>query len=908
MSDIDLDTSLAELGITGGTSAASSTGGTQLKVGRVPTLVSLEKNSVVKFLDEFEQYKRKMGEVVKVAIIDCVDRELLNVLLLMGKIRKAEEEEVTLFLNKLVNKAVTDFSVKVEFTRVKFNVKLDVTDRVVDLMKQVTRELTRLGWMKEIDKRERIRKEILACISDTIQPLVVKKIMLRWLDHQDKTPTIAEYSCRLEELVLAKEEEQRVFQSDSVVQENGKRIEKPKRKDIACFGCKGHGHLLKDCRSTPQAEKDKLFEELKKGVQTRKKIMQLKLDESKLCVLTVLIGGKEIDAVLDSGAEANFISQETANMISNCTDQVIDASERNITVGDGSHVKVTRKLETEISFLGSTKRMKVMFLVLPATASPMLLGIPFLHSLDIDLRKEVTKKLNNDVELAVKEDEQVWDEFKQFVEDGEQNVEEKVVDLEEDEKLPNIKSLFPIFDQLIKEDQIKVMNLYNRLTYLLYRGDEEMVVPPYKIELLKDAKPFWDKTRRFSPRMIKFLCNEAHTMVEKGLLVKAETPTGWGSCAFGVPKKPNSKDDYRLVVNYVGVNELTVKVPAVMPLVETRYPDIVGSKFFAVIDARKGYHQIAMEEESSKYLAIIFPDGLYYPRRLIPGTCNATGHFQMCISNLLGCERIITWLDDSLLFSPTLDAHIQLLEDTLNKLKKARVKLNLSKCVLMSSRIKFFGRIFSDEGMQMDDERVRTLLELPVPQDAGKLSEFLNCVNWSRDFIPSYSNVSSPLYKMINDAQKTADNKKKAALSKIKLTWTEDQIQSFIKVKQILAGNITLNFPDGKSELFLFSDASDTHHAAMLTQVAEWDQKKDVTEQQHEILGFTSGAFKNNQVNWDIANKEMFAALFGLTKLEYLIGTRISLVMDHKNFQELAEASKNLNGVKKEDCCDGESS
>lgn len=71
--------------------------------------------------------------------------------------------------------------------------------------------------------------------------------------------------------------------------------------------------------------------------------------------------------------------------------------------------------------------------------------------------------------------------------------------------------------------------------------------------------------------------------------------------------------------------------------------------------------------------------------------------------------------------------------------------------------------------------------------------------------------------------------------------------------------------------LCLFTDASDTHWAGLLTQVRNWKEGVPIEEQEHEPLGTLSGAFTHVQRNWSVIEKESYPILKMLGHYDYIL-------------------------------------
>ena len=79
----------------------------------------------------------------------------------------------------------------------------------------------------------------------------------------------------------------------------------------------------------------------------------------------------------------------------------------------------------------------------------------------------------------------------------------------------------------------------------------------------------------------------------------------------------------------------------------------------------------------------------------------------------------------------------------------------------------------------------------------------------------------------------------------------------------------------------LFSDASETHWASIITQVPKSESNLELEEQQHEPLSFHSGSFTGSAFNWRIMEKESFAVVESMSKLEHLTASHEVLIFSY---------------------------
>ena len=134
--------------------------------------------------------------------------------------------------------------------------------------------------------------------------------------------------------------------------------------------------------------------------------------------------------------------------------------------------------------------------------------------------------------------------------------------------------------------------------------------------------------------------------------------------------------------------------------------------------------------------------------------------------------------------------------------------------------------------------------------------------------------------------KKTGGKRTKRAIRNIPISdkWSSPHDSAFAAIKQQLVAAVKLAHPKHDSELCLFTDASETHWSAILTQVPKNQRNLEIQDQQHEPMCFLSGAFKGSSINWSVAEKEGFAIVEAMCRIDYLVmGREVSIYTDHAN-------------------------
>jgi RNase H-like domain found in reverse transcriptase/Integrase zinc binding domain len=185
-----------------------------------------------------------------------------------------------------------------------------------------------------------------------------------------------------------------------------------------------------------------------------------------------------------------------------------------------------------------------------------------------------------------------------------------------------------------------------------------------------------------------------------------------------------------------------------------------------------------------------------------------------------------------------------------------------------------------------------------------ELQQFVCAANWMRSVIPQFTSLIQPLSYAIEDVYKVAGSRTRRAASKVQLsdvTWGPHQSAAFNAVKLALHKAATLAHPDSNKRLCLFTDASDDHWSGILTQIPLNDGDADFINQHHESLSFLSGSFKRSSSRWSTPEKEAFAIVESVNRLDYLLlrPEGFWLYTDHKNLTYLYNPCATTPGISK---------
>lgn len=163
---------------------------------------------------------------------------------------------------------------------------------------------------------------------------------------------------------------------------------------------------------------------------------------------------------------------------------------------------------------------------------------------------------------------------------------------------------------------------------------------------------------RQPPRRVPFVVREetsgmVQEMLENNVIQESASP--WANPVVMVKKSDGS---LRFCVDYRKVNILTKKDIFPLPHIDDFLDQLRGGKVFSTLDARQGYWQIRVAENSHEKTAFVTHDGLFEFRVMPFGLCNAPVTFQRVMQSILrGFSDFCRVYIDDIIFSRNMEEH-----------------------------------------------------------------------------------------------------------------------------------------------------------------------------------------------------------------------------------------------------------
>lgn len=110
---------------------------------------------------------------------------------------------------------------------------------------------------------------------------------------------------------------------------------------------------------------------------------------------------------------------------------------------------------------------------------------------------------------------------------------------------------------------------------------------------------------------------------------------------------------------------------------------------------------------------------------------------------------VIVYLYDILVYSRSKEEHMRHLNYVLQRLQQKKLLLNLKKCSFMKEELVYLGFVIFAEGLKMDLENIKAIMEWPSPKSIFEVRSFHGIASFYKKFIKNFSKINAPIIETI---------------------------------------------------------------------------------------------------------------------------------------------------------------
>jgi hypothetical protein len=230
--------------------------------------------------------------------------------------------------------------------------------------------------------------------------------------------------------------------------------------------------------------------------------------------------------------------------------------------------------------------------------------------------------------------------------------------------------------------------------------------------------PYWMST----PELVE-LNLQLKEMMDKGYIRPSVSP--WGVPVLFMKNKDGT---FRLCIDYRKLNKVTIKNKYPLPKIDDLFDQLGGASIFSKIDLRSGYHQVRIKGEDIHKIAFRTRYG-HYEFVVVPfGLTNAPVTFMCLMNNVLNKfldKFVLVFIDDILIYSKNIKEHEEHLRILLQVLREHQLYAKFNKCEFFQKQIHFLVHVLSEEGVVVDLDKIRSIMEWSTPKDVSDIRSFM---------------------------------------------------------------------------------------------------------------------------------------------------------------------------------------
>jgi len=319
---------------------------------------------------------------------------------------------------------------------------------------------------------------------------------------------------------------------------------------------------------------------------------------------------------------------------------------------------------------------------------------------------------------------------------------------------------------------------------------------------------------------------------------------------FFVGKKDGKK---RMVQDYQYLNEWTIKNNYPLPLISDVLENIGTKKMFTKMDLWWGYNNVRIREGDEWKAAFTTPERSFEPTVMFFRLINSPAMFQAMMNKLLrdltNMGKVVVFIDDVIVGMEIEEGHDELVAEVIKRLEENDLYIKPEKCKWKVKEVDFLGVVIGPEGIKMEKEKVKGVLEWLTLKCVKDVQKFLGLANYYRRFIEEFAMVARPLHDLVKKEKKW--------------NWTEKEERAFKKLKKRFTKEPVLVAPDIDKKMRMEVDALDYATGGVLSMEFEDGLWRPVA--------FLSKLLNEMERNYEIHDKEILAIIRGLEAWRYLL-------------------------------------
>eukprot|EP00253_Pinus_taeda_P018144 PITA_18144 len=176
------------------------------------------------------------------------------------------------------------------------------------------------------------------------------------------------------------------------------------------------------------------------------------------------------------------------------------------------------------------------------------------------------------------------------------------------------------------------------------------------------------------------------------------------------------------------------------------------------------------------------------------------------------------------------------------------LSLSPEKCEFLMTEGTVLGHTISQQGLEVDPNKISIIQKVPPPQKVRDVRSFLGLAGYYRRFIKDFSKLASPLFSLLG--------------KDVEFKWTDNCQGALDELKDKLVSALILRGPNWALPFHIHTDASNKAIGAALGQIEE---------KLPYAIYFVSKNLSKAEMNYTVTEKEFLVVVHSLNKFRHYI-------------------------------------
>ena len=243
------------------------------------------------------------------------------------------------------------------------------------------------------------------------------------------------------------------------------------------------------------------------------------------------------------------------------------------------------------------------------------------------------------------------------------------------------------------------------------------------------------------------------------------------------------------------------------------------------------------------------------------------------LQDLINTGEVVSFIDDVIVEIKGEEKHDNVVKEVIKRLAENYLYVKPEKCKQKVRKVEFLGVVIEQERTKRKEEKVKAVLDQPVPKLVKDIQKFLELANYYRRFVGEFAKIARLLHELIRKEQKWE--------------WEIEQEKSFEVLRKWFTKELVLVAPDLDKKMRMEVDVLDYAIGKVLSM--------ECNDRRQRPVAYLSKSLNETERNYEIHNKKMLVVIRELENWRHLlegVKFKFEIWTDYKNLEYFMKAQK----------------